>query len=204
MSDEKPQGKTWPDLIGQVPARLVAYAFILMMCILAIFSGVALYAWYINQTLVLAGYEFGRPSIRSGAIVAYVDECPNDWSPYEPATSRFIVGAGGKFTQGNKVLHEQGKLSVYDVGVKGGDEFVLLTKDEMPKHRHALPLISSNIEYNDAGNGPNTVYFDYRHRKDITQRIIISNDDEGTSESGGGQPHNNMPPYIALYFCKKD
>ena len=24
------------------------------------------------------------------------------------------------------------------------------------------------------------------------------------SKTGGNQPHNNMPPYIALYFCKKD
>jgi microcystin-dependent protein len=27
---------------------------------------------------------------------------------------------------------------------------------------------------------------------------------EKMATDGGNQPHNNMPPYIALYFCKKD
>ena len=25
-----------------------------------------------------------------------------------------------------------------------------------------------------------------------------------TNGMGASEPHNNMPPYIALYFCKKD
>ena len=25
----------------------------------------------------------------------------------------------------------------------------------------------------------------------------------GTGEVGKGEPHNNMPPYISLYLCKK-
>ena len=33
--------------------------------------------------------------------------------------------------------------------------------------------------------------------------IIAKIEQEMTSPTGKGQPHNNVPPYIALHFCEK-
>lgn len=141
-----------------------------------------------------------------GAVVAFDRNaaisrvCPKGWSIFLPAGGRFIVGAG----QHNGDLTEYPSFSEDKLEAIGGEERVTLELDQMPEHRHAVPLIGSGTVYVDAGKAANTPYFDYRRRENIKQEIQISPPDEGVISTGKGHPHNNMPPYIALYYCRKN
>ena len=80
----------------------------------------------------------------------------------------------------------------------GGEEKHTLTENEMPGHRH--PLSASPDEKQDqhlAGSnskfGLDQVY-DSGGGHDQKKSVI--------GVTGKGESHNNMPPYIALYFCK--
>ena len=83
------------------------------------------------------------------------------------------------------------------IGEFGGAESVALTVNQLPAHNHA---VSANANNADQRSPANTVY-------------AKTNDDAYTSgtydgamnagvinSSGGNQPHDNMPPYLALNF----
>lgn len=119
------------------------------------------------------------------AIVAYFSgkgqkTCPDGWSPYEEAKDRFILGASFNYPE---------------VGQTGGEEMVALTLKEMPAHRHDVSAELLNVRQ--PGSDPNIRLAQEAFRDG--QFFLGS-----SGETGGSQPHNNMPPYIALYFCKKD
>jgi len=205
MGEEKPHGKTLADLVGQVPAKIVSYAFIILVLIFLVFSSVALYAWYKEKTLILAGYEFGSPSIRSGAIVAYAEDCPRGWSRFRPATSRVIVGAGDLFTPENGQKASIKILSIYDSGKTGGFEKVKLEQKHLPPHKHDVDVKEHTHKYNIVtGTTDNNKYGPQRAHGNIETGETLPSD-LTVSVSGGGEsePHDNMPPYIALYFCQK-
>ena len=117
-----------------------------------------------------------------GAVVAFLrDEfgsqvCPDEWTYFRPAEGRFLLGAS--------------ELK-YRLGDTGGDEMVTLTVAQMPRHDHAATSVPDV-------NAPGSNGFLVRGFGGF--RLP----DSQVSEAGGSQPHNNMPPYIALYFCKKD
>lgn len=119
----------------------------------------------------------------SRAVVAFTagslgqSICPEGWSYYKKAENRFILGAD--------------ELK-YQIGVTGGAESVALTISEMPTHSHPILRTSSN-----SGDGN---YVNWAAMGSPNNKSTGS----GTAPVGDSQPHNNMPPYIALYFCKKD
>ena len=118
------------------------------------------------------------PDLPGDAVVAFEGKCPEGWSPYSKAEGRFILGVG-KGPLKKAVFREE----------PGGEEEVTLTVDGMPEHRHGLYFAGAYLK---AGN---------------TEQAIHGNPESlnvTTEPAGRGQPHNNMPPYIALYFCKKD
>lgn len=79
-----------------------------------------------------------------------------------------------------------GAGGTYAVGAKGGEETHTLTAAEMPKHSH-------DIGYYD-GSSSNTL-------------LCADSGAQGRRTSvgatGSSQPHNNMPPYYALYYIMK-
>lgn len=90
----------------------------------------------------------------------------------------FIVGAG----------------NTYNVGDTGGEATHTLTEQEIPSHRHTISNPTSNTGANEVmnpstnGTGP------------------FSGDSWGwrpTGYTGGGQAHNNLPPYIAVFIYKR-
>lgn len=141
----------------------------------------------------------------SGAVVAFDLEagCPIGWQSFDAAASRVIVGVG----QG--AIDRPGDTDLLLTNRNnrdfGGEEAVKLSLDQMPTHSHSVL---------DSGHVHGALWADGRSGQDFGW-----DDDRGTrgsvetgkavtgitlATSGEGRSHNNMPPYIALYFCKKD
>ena len=80
--------------------------------------------------------------------------------------------------------------SAYAAGVTGGEATHTLTIDEMPEHNHGLHFSSGVGAYNSPvqGNGNNQEW---------------GYSTNTVSSTGGGQAHNNMPPYLAVYMWKR-
>ena len=152
------------------------------------------------------------------------DPCPGGWTLYQQATGRMAIGAGQpggkldaafvkKFGQYEIWDAEKGEMvktdlrphfqdpvtkvwGFYGLEEVGGAEEVRLMEAEIPSHSHENP---KNLEWvqvaghaqghpaiTTPGRDPNTAY-------------ALS----PTVRSSGDEAHNNMPPYIALYFCVK-
>ena len=73
---------------------------------------------------------------------------------------------------------------------KGGETYHTLTVDEMPSHRHITGQTWKDWKLSGSGNGPAGTYANY-------------GSDTWSLYTGGGQAHNNMPPYITVYMWKR-
>ena len=117
-----------------------------------------------------------RAVMPSGSVVAFDRaKCPDDWDEMPRIAGRVIVGVG----QGTG-------LSMRTRGEFGGSEEHSLSLNEMPRHRHGIPV--------NAGSGLGLV---------LRPNLGLPGATSGVEMMGSGKPHNNMPPYIALLFCKK-
>lgn len=93
--------------------------------------------------------------------------------------NKFLVGAGED----------------YDLGDTGGEAAHTLTVDEMPNHDHHqihdgdLQITTSLV------NGGSSFY--------AYIATLGSGSDLSTGYSGGGQPHNNLPPYQAVNMWRR-
>jgi microcystin-dependent protein len=103
--------------------------------------------------------------------------------------------------QGRAAMHPgQGPgLSLHDLGETGGSETVTLLESEIPSHNHSLSVTSLNAQSttpanNNLGRG-NPVKV-YTSGGSMTTMGIQS-----IAPTGGDQPHNNMMPYVTMYFC---
>ena len=74
----------------------------------------------------------------------------------------------------------------YNINDTGGEATHVLTIDEMPAHSHQVPT------YIEGGPAAGFVSAGYEKVQNIN-----------TTSVGGGQPHNNLPPYIGLTFIIK-
>ena len=75
------------------------------------------------------------------------------------------------------------------IGAEGGEKVHTLTIEEMPSHNHRVEDIPGQIT--DVDRGSNVSYFSVDN---ITSRI--------SSDTGGDQPHNNMPPYRVIKYIE--
>ena len=151
-----------------------------------------------------------------GAVLAFdrEDGCPAGWVPFEDAYGRFVVGIGRHTAQdvdGNEVTN-------LDLGEQGGERTRRLSVKEMPRHAHRVfveptrgdaagrPWWIPSGEVAEvgagglAGGGSSVGRFMYGHGRpyaDLSARILIT-------EEGGSEPYDNMPPFVALKFCKHE
>ena len=100
----------------------------------------------------------------------------------------------------------------YKVGATGGEATHTLTKSEIPNYKigdipEAVPYMHDNwrnggITGGDLGNASSS-------KKGVSNNNDVLTITSGKqwsykiSTNGGGQPHNNMPPYIAVYMWKR-
>lgn len=83
---------------------------------------------------------------------------------------------------------------VYTSGSTGGESTHTLTVDEMPSHSHVFQRHMLD-RYDDGTNTGQSGYGVTNKTIDIYEAT--------TSSIGGGQPHNNMPPYLAVFVWKR-
>jgi len=106
-----------------------------------------------------------------------------------------LIGLGYPFGQsgGNPLLPNLANRFIlgtgtYSNGELGGEASHTLTVSEMPAHTHP-PVNGSFLTYAPTGG-----YFDSTDAPDIERLYVNST----TGSAGGGNPHNNLPPYMAL------
>ena len=105
--------------------------------------------------------------------------------------------------QGSAPMHPgQGPgLSLHDLGETGGSETVTVLQSEMPQHNHSvmaytgdaadsrIPSPTQTLGTPSPGNLYNPL---------MTGPAAMS--PQALAPTGGGQPHNNMMPYLTYYF----
>lgn len=123
---------------------------------------------------------FVRPYFPINYVMITADNVnPSTWAggTWEVfATGRTLIGVDSSQNEFNSVLKT------------GGEKTHTLTIDEMPNHTHGLHIygtdkVSDYVENTLWGNAQ--AYNNF------------------LSHTGGNQPHNNLPPYITVYFWKK-
>jgi microcystin-dependent protein len=103
--------------------------------------------------------------------------------------------------QGRAPMHPgQGPgLSLHDLGETGGSETVSLLESEIPSHSHTLRADDNVAERNNPGGNFYSVPDSgriYNAGGTLTPISLMT-----LAPAGGDQPHNNMQPYLTLYFC---
>lgn len=90
--------------------------------------------------------------------------------------------------------------SSYVLGQMGGVEAVTLTTQQIPSHSHPAMASASIASSASAQDGIPASWPDapYRGPDGVTAPVALAPDSVGAS--GGGQPHDNMPPYLGLTF----
>jgi len=144
--------------------------------------------------------------IPSGLVASFdlPDGCPRGWSTFKEGTARFIIGAGTEFDPKYRKWRQRrqgGGVELVDLVSRplrsdDGEEAHILSEEEMPRHGHAY---TDNYFHIDRPAPPNS-FGGHLHPMGGRQGSMGPT----TAEKGGNGQHNNMPPYIALYFCKKD
>jgi microcystin-dependent protein len=89
-------------------------------------------------------------------------------------------------------------LSNRTLGERGGSEGVALAQTEMPQHNH----IASGTDATGTHTGPANAVWATSARSDAqySARGTVSMSPNALGAAGGGQPHNNMQPFLALRF----
>lgn len=122
------------------------------------------------------------PPVPPGAIVAFDRECPagGEWESYQLAAGRFLLAADR-----TRSLHDE-----------GGEAEHTLTVAQMPRHNH-----DGGKWFLVGRTGDNTVHAETDNvgHNEINIRHAFS-----MVPMGKGDPHNNMPPFLVVNFCKKN
>lgn len=150
---------------------------------------------------------FDRSEDRGGGEIG--GACPVGWALFKPAGGRFIIGAGShpNFDGNGEPLDDYRAYADNQIDATGGFEQVTLHRDQMPSHDHPaaqvglLPASGPRLRVSDVGTaGSITMPYGFGFSSDVKESAT----DRVVDHRGGGKPHENMPPYIALYFCKKE
>lgn len=105
-----------------------------------------------------------------------------------------LFGGTWEAIQGKFLL---GQSSAHTAGSTGGEETHTLTMGEMPEHTH--PMYSGNAGGDSEWTPDEGAYL----VDSVTQTKTTWWARLGMSYAGGGNAHNNMPPYLAVYMWKR-
>lgn len=138
--------------------------------------------------------------------------CDGQLMPISQNTALFSLlgttyGGDGKSTfalpdlQGRAPMHPgQGPgLSLHDLGESGGSETVTLLQTEIPAHSHTLRA-SNTLGDNPVPTGNTLARYANAYQQN-TNSGLVAMAAQSLTPVGGSLPHNNMMPYLTLYFC---
>ena len=134
----------------------------------------------LDQLSALANRLDAVEQVLEDAVIATPRSCENlgeQWQAFPDADGRFLFGTGGEFGA--------------DLGETGGASEVALSVQQMPRHHHNTPggLSGRDMQGITGRTYPvPTSEFAQQHPFNWTE--------------GGNEPHNNMPPFLAINFCK--
>jgi hypothetical protein len=143
-----------------------------------------------------------------GAVVAFnlstdasvTSPCPKGWASFQPASGRFLLGAGKPEAP---LLAALPSYSEDRTKAVGGVERVRLTEAQLPTFRVTYPAFRSN-EFSLQNSGYPGYRFVGQAAREATKGASGALVFEQSDPVGGGQEIDIRPPYIALYFCIKD
>jgi microcystin-dependent protein len=140
--------------------------------------------------------------------------CNGQIMPISQNTALFSLlgttyGGDGKSTfalpnlEGSAPMHPgQGNgLSLHDLGETGGSETVTLLQSEMPLHPHSMMAVSQPGDLADPAAHSLARASAGNPFQSVTNQNIVQMAPQAIGPTGGDQPHNNMQPYLTLFFC---
>jgi microcystin-dependent protein len=141
-------------------------------------------------------------ALLQGAVVAFDRSqargaCPQGWQLYQPAGGRFIVGAGTNTHKdmNGKDLTDYSSFKDDPLKAVSGEEMQVLTEVELPAHRHGVYRHAAERSPSSGLQGAGSA---------DTNPPSNVRDGWESGSAGGNQPHNIMPPFVALYYCIKE
>ncbi len=99
---------------------------------------------------------------------------------WEQLKDRFLLGAGDTYANGNM----------------GGAAAVSLTASQIAEHTHKLSLVNPD----GTDGSKSTSYIQYGYSGEGNTFYSNAN---AMDSAGGGEPHDNMPPYLVVYMWKR-
>lgn len=95
--------------------------------------------------------------------------------------------------RGRVLAGQSGDLEFFNVGQKGGQKRVTLTVDEMPSHDH--PPLSPATAFWVGGSALSGIHWNAPVASPVSAAT--------TGPRGGGQSHDNLPPYMVVNYIVK-
>jgi microcystin-dependent protein len=92
-------------------------------------------------------------------------------------------------------------LSLRDLGETGGEDSVTLLDSEMPQHNHTMQITTQPGEDASPTGDALGRSVGAQLYQTSTSTNIVPMAFQALTLAGGGQPHNNMQPYLTLSFC---
>ena len=140
--------------------------------------------------------------------------CDGQLLPISQNTALFSLlgttyGGDGRSTfalpdlQGRAPMHPgQGPaLSLHYLGEMGGSETVTLLESETPSHSHSWKVDPNVAETPDPTGNSLARSSSVNIYQTSTNQSVVNMSSSTVAAAGGNQPHNNMMPYLTLYFC---
>ena len=206
---EQPTPESWDQFRNELEKQAQQQAakwIVAGVVALTLFAGTGW--WFYLQPKIdeyIAGAASGLPS---GAVVAFLSSesqtCPGEeWTLFEEARGRFILGAGHNRDAGLRfrALRETGgeeHVTLFESHIASHEHTVQLTTGQSGGHGHGY-LTGTRGSGGDAG---------YGHGAETSRSSSVEPDHQHelngvTGSAGESEAHNNMPPFIALYYCIK-
>lgn len=92
-------------------------------------------------------------------------------------------------------------LSLHDLGESGGSETVTLLESEIPSHNHSMGAQTTPLGGVASGQNATLSRPASGNLYTATNSPLVQMAPTTLAPAGGDQPHNNMQPYLTLYFC---